>query len=333
MYSTSALNDKVLKEYERYKEERENKRRMHITELYITCPELKVVDDKISKLAITNAARIISEGITPEEAVEAVNSEKEVLLKQRDEILKNIGYNEPEPDYHCELCKDTGVYNNKKCKCYMNMMKKFVVLNGDSNSICFDFENDNFDNFSMKWFSKENDLRFKTSPYDNMTTVYRDCVSFCNDFETKRQNLYFYGNSGTGKTFMASCIANDLISKGYTVVYQSAYKLFQFMEDYKFGKIDRTQNTAFFDSIYNAELLIIDDLGTEFGTAYTCSVLFDILNSRIMNEKSTIISSNLTLNSIEKKYTDRVYSRIVGNFEIFRFIGEDIRIAKRTKRG
>ena len=212
----------------------------------------------------------------------------------------------------------------------MKILNKLITKNVEgSRELSFSFENDRFENFSFKWYSEAVDSTLKTSPLENMKMVYKDCVLFCENFATEFQNLFFYGNTGTGKTFMANCIANDLISKGYKVVYQSAYKLCQFMEDYKFNRIERVPNTALYENIYNADLLIIDDLGTEFGTAYTCSVIFDILNTRFMNKKSTIISSNLSMTNIQKKYTDRVSSRIMGYFEMMRFMGEDIRIAKR----
>ena len=324
------LHELVMKEYRKKEEMRKNQRDIKLADLYARFPEIRAIDDQISSLAIKHAARIIKEGITPEMAVEAVKSEKAVLESKRTSILNNAMYSEDMTvEYDCDICKDTGFVDGQKCKCYMEIMKKIMLsnVNGAKNLI-FDFENDTFDNFTFDWYSKDViDSKINISPYENIKSVYMVCKDFCNNFGRDAQNLYFYGSSGTGKTFMASCIANEVSSKGYNVIYQSAYKLFQFMEDYKFCRIDR--ETPLYDDIYNCDLLIIDDLGTEFGTAYTCSVLFDILNSRLLNEKSTIISSNLNLGSLEKKYTDRVHSRIVGNFEVLRFLGEDIRILKK----
>ena len=324
------LHELVMKEYRKKEEMRKNQRDIKLADLYARFPEIRAIDDQISSLAIKHAARIIKEGITPEMAVEAVKSEKAVLESKRTSILNNAMYSEDMTvEYDCDICKDSGFVDGQKCKCYMEIMKKIMLsnVNGAKNLI-FDFENDTFDNFTFDWYSKDViDSKINISPYENIKSVYMVCKDFCNNFGRDAQNLYFYGSSGTGKTFMASCIANEVSSKGYNVIYQSAYKLFQFMEDYKFCRIDR--ETPLYDDIYNCDLLIIDDLGTEFGTAYTCSVLFDILNSRLLNEKSTIISSNLNLGSLEKKYTDRVHSRIVGNFEVLRFLGEDIRILKK----
>ena len=324
------LHDLVMKEYQKKEEIRNNAQAIRLADLHTRFPEIKTIDDEISSLAIKHAARIIKEGISPEQAVEAVKSEKSALELRRFNILHDAMYKEDvSVEYDCPLCKDTGFADGQKCKCYMEIMKKIMLsnVNGAKNLI-FDFENDTFENFSFDWYTKDIiDSKINISPYENIKSVYMVCKDFCNNFGRDAQNLYFYGSSGTGKTFMASCIANEVSSKGYNVIYQSAYKLFQFMEDYKFCRIDR--ETPLYDDIYNCDLLIIDDLGTEFGTAYTCSVLFDILNSRLLNEKSTIISSNLNLGSLEKKYTDRVHSRIVGNFEVLRFLGQDIRILKK----
>jgi DNA replication protein DnaC len=319
-----------MKEYEKMSKARQEFEKSEQKALYAAIPEIKIIDDEIAALAVRNAARVVTEGISPEEAVNAVNSGREKLLEKRNSLIKEHGFVPQKLEYNCTLCGDTGTYNGQNCKCYMDIMKKILLSNIDgTKSVSFDLEKDKFENFSLNWYSKTVDSRFRISPYDNMKSVYAECRMFCDDFKTTSSNLYFCGSSGTGKTFMASCIANELISKGVKVVYQSSYKLFQFMEDFKFCRIDREENQLLHDSIYNADLLIIDDLGTEFGTAYTCSVLFDILNTRILNEKSTIISSNLNLDSLEKKYTERVASRIIGNFEILRFFGDDIRIAKK----
>ena len=331
LYNSKALHDKVMKEYKIKQQNHEAESLKNLNELYEIFPEVRQIDNDISTLAVKYASKIITNGISPDEAVEFVKKEKDLLLKKRELILKD--YNKPSLNYACNICKDTGIIDGQKCKCYTETLKKVILSNVDgSKNLTFDFENDTFDNFSLSWYSKEVDPKINISPYENMESVYRICRMFCSDFDKEKGNLYFCGSSGTGKTFTASCIANELMRKGYSIVYQSAYKLFQFMEDYKFCRIDRDSNTSMYDNIYNCDLLIIDDLCTEFGTAYTCSVLFDILNTRLINEKSTIISTNLSIGNLEKKYTDRVASRIIGNFELIRFIGDDIRIAKKQGR-
>ena len=329
---SNILHEKVLHEYERKRKENKQAYEKKLQEFYECFPSIKQIDDKISALAIAHAARIISEGITPEEAVAAVQKERNELEMRKKTLLDEYACTQPEIEYDCSLCMDTGLVSGQKCKCYMDIMHKLMLsgINGTRN-LAFDVYKNTFQNFSLEWYSKTaTDTALNVSPYENMKSVYAECRLFCSNFENDKKNLYFYGASGTGKTFMANCIANELLSNGYNVLYQSAYKLFQFMEDYKFGKIARDGDML--EDIYNSDLLIIDDLGTEFSTAYTCSVFFDILNTRLLNNKSTIISSNLSLNNLEKKYTERIQSRIIGNFEIMRFMGDDIRILKKQSR-
>lgn len=329
MYSSQTLHEKVMHEYERTRIFCRSRAEQSREGLYKQLPEVREIDNEISMLAVKNASLIISDGISPEEAVKALEEKRNELLIKRDAIIKKSGlpYDEPER-YCCALCKDTGYVNGKKCSCYDKMLKKVINSLPDSYSDIFpDFEKDVFDNFSLEWYSKQKDEKLGTSPYDNMLSVLRECKLFCIDFDEKGGNLYFYGGSGTGKTFMANCIANFLMQRGKSVLYQSAYKLFQFMEDYKFGKISREKCVSQYDSVYSSDLLIIDDLGTEFTTAYTCSVFFDILNTRLIGGKSTLISTNLSVGKLSQKYTDRVSSRIIGNFELMRFLGDDIRIA------
>lgn len=332
MYSSDIIHNKVMNEYLKKQEKYQSDLRAVNDEIYSYFPQIKEIDNKISLLALKHANRIITENITPEEAVKTVKTEKDALLAQRDKILSSCNRTFIYPKYDCPICNDTGSINGQRCGCYADLAKKIISVQTDgSKSVSFDMQNDVFENFSLDWYSKEIiDSKLNVSPYDIMKIAYNKAIAFCNDFSSS--NLYFYGNSGTGKTFLASCIANELVKKGYKVIYQSSYKLFQFMEDYKFCRIDRDANSKFYESIYNCDLLIIDDLGTEFGTAYTCSVLFDILNTRLVNGKSTIISTNLAFPNLESKYTERVYSRIVGNFDVIRFIGDDIRILKKQNR-
>lgn len=333
MYNSNVLHQRVMREYDKIKSNKENERKRILEEAYTALPQLRDIDNKISALAIKHASKILTEKLTPEKAVEDMNKEKAVLEEKRASLIRESALEIPVfKPYVCDVCRDTGIVNGKKCQCYIEYLQK-IMLSGlkGTDYLASDFINEQFGSFSLDWYDKTTDAKLGISPYENMKSVLRDCKLFCFDFETKGGNLYFYGKSGTGKTFMATCIANELVKQGKTVMYQSAYKLFQMLEDYKFAKINRDLYINEYDSVYNSDLLIIDDLGTEFSTSYTCSVFFDILNTRLINKKSTVISTNLSVNNLAEKYTDRVASRIIGNFEMMRFIGDDIRIAKKFK--
>lgn len=332
MCSYNSMHEKIMHEYENIRMQHYNEQQKKLGRLYEIAPEIQEIDGRISALAFEYASKIISDGITPDDAVCLVKENKEQLEKQRAYYLKlhNINPEQLLVSYNCPVCKDTGFVGNNKCKCYSEVMKK-VLGRGSAGlkNINLDIDNDTFENFTLDWYSKETDPKLGVSQYEIMHSVRNECISFCELFKKAGGNLYFYGNSGTGKTFMTKCIVNKLLSQGVNIVYRSAYGFFQFMEDYKFGRTDREAFQAEYNSVYDSDLLIIDDLGTEFITSYTCSVFFDVLNTRLGNKKSTIISSNLNIKNLAERYTERVSSRIIGEFELLRFAGNDIRIAKK----
>lgn len=163
------------------------------------------------------------------------------------------------------------------------------------------------------------------SPRKNILSILEICKDFVNGFDSKEENLLFYGSPGLGKTFLSSSVANALLNKGKTVLYQSAGQVFTLLDDIRFGR--NTDNTAQYiaSRLLTSDLLIIDDLGTEFITTMTEAEFFRIVNTRILNKKSTIISTNLKLNEISRQYSDRILSRLLGHYNHLHFYGEDIR--------
>ena len=157
------------------------------------------------------------------------------------------------------------------------------------------------------------------------------CKDFVENFESKKENLLFYGNTGLGKTFLCSAIAKEIAHKGHTVMYNTASRLFKALEKERFAKKEDNEfnQMSISDDILGVDLLIIDDLGTEFGTIVTSSELFDIINIRLIEHKPVIISTNLTPDRLQDQYSDRIASRIVGEYKCLKFFGDDIRIIKR----
>ena len=145
------------------------------------------------------------------------------------------------------------------------------------------------------------------------------------DLTKKSGNLFLYGGTGLGTTFMSSCIAKIVLEKGYSVFYQPAYKIFPIFEELRFGDRDKDILRMQTDEIFKTDLLIIDDLGTELTTSYTAEVFFDLLNSRMNDKKQTIINTNLSLADMQGIYSERITSRIIGNFTQLKFYGNDIR--------
>ena len=194
-----------------------------------------------------------------------------------------------------------------------------------------DFENCNFRKTDFSYYSNEIDKTIGVSPYDNARNIYRTCLNFCKSFGERYENLYIYGPAGVGKTHLTSCIVSELINNGHGVIYQTSYKLFKFLEDCHFNRSGIENAELLKKAIYGCDLLIIDDFGTEFINSYTQSALFDLLNTRLLEKRSTIINSNLNMSDVRATYTDRISSRIMGEFTLLKFVGEDIRLIKKER--
>ena len=290
-------------------------------------------DNEISMLAINSARRVIEENLSPAEATEAMKQKANALNLERDQILKDNNFTEAVPEYKCNICSDTGYTDDgKKCRCFMEKLSKFISFPGDSSKGEKEFfKQANFDNFKLSYYSSDLDPQCGSSPRKIMKMNLAKCVKFANDFTgVNSGNILLYGPSGLGKSFMAGCIYNRVTDNGYLAIYKSSYKLFQFLEDYKFGRINREVYGITYNSVYDCDLLIIDDFGTEFITSYTQSVFFDLLNTRLMNGKSTVISTNLKHDELNKIYQERVCSRLENEFVNLLFCGTDIRSLKNS---
>ena len=212
------------------------------------------------------------------------------------------------------------------CNCLKQRIYNLEYNKANMNAL----EKQNFANFKLDVYSSEaNPEKYESdiSPKENMELIYNICRGFVNNFDNEDQkNLLFTGKTGLGKTFLSSCIANELLKQGKTVLYQTASVMLDTIIDYRFGKSNVSKDI--YDHLLNVDLLIIDDLGTEGTNQMKLVELFNILNSRLLNTNKgtkTIISTNLSLQTIFENYDERIASRIVGNYDICYFFGEDIR--------
>ena len=235
------------------------------------------------------------------------------------------------PIYDCKMCKDTGyVFENGQTKMCNCLKQKLYNIEYNEKNMTY-IKNQTFDNFNINLFSNEVDEKkynSKISPRENIIDIKNAALDFINNFDNPEQhNLLFTGNTGLGKTFLSSCIANELLKKGKTVLYQTAPVMFNTIIDARFNKNNVSE---IIDNILNVDLLIIDDLGTETMNSMLFTELFTIINTRLLNQNNhitkTIISSNLDLKSIYSIYNERIGSRLIGYYNICKFIGDDIRI-------
>lgn len=327
--SSSALKN-ILKEYEQKRTKNILASEKKINDFYLKNPNLEKLTENINKTSIEISKTILLDK-NNKNKLSLLNKHLEDLKKERKNILKKLNVSEDffVPTFDCKICNDTGYLDNfQMCSCLKQAILNFEYNKSNISSLEFE----NFDNFNLDVFSDEvNEEKYnsKISPRENIKKIKDIALNFIENFDDiNEKNLLFTGNTGLGKTYLTNCIANEILKKEKTVLYQTAPVMLDSIIDYKFGK-----NTNFeFNDLLNVDLLIIDDLGTENMNNMKFSELFNILNTRLLNQNhhitKTIISTNLSLNNLFKTYDERIFSRLVGYYDICRFFGEDLRYKK-----
>ena len=324
----------LLSDYEQKKRKAEVNFEHQKVELYKKIPRLQEIEDELNSVAINETKNILFGNSS---SLENLHQKIESLKEERKNILSenNLSVNVLQPKYECCLCKDTGYIKSGTSATVMCSCLKQKLLNISYNkSNMTNLSKENFENFNPNIFSNEISSNFNISPKQNILNIKQKCIEFVNDFDNANtKNLLFTGNTGLGKTYMSNCIANELIKKGKNVLYQTAPVLLETIIDNKFNKYKTANKDNFYKDVLEADLLIIDDLGTECLNSMKLSELFTILNTRILNLNNkvtkTIISTNLNINNIFKSYEERIGSRIVGYYDIYYFFGEDLRFKRK----
>lgn len=330
--SNEILNS-LLQEYERKRMKSELDLEKRKNNLYRTIPELQKIDDNLNRYSIQSAKDIL---LNSSNNLNDINSKIESLKKQKKQILSenHIPENYLKPLYECNVCKDTGYVNieNKRTEMCNCLKQKLLDISYNKSNMS-NLEKENFSTFNENKFSDEVNLakyKLNISPRKNILSIKDKCIEFIDNFNNPNyKNLLFTGNTGLGKTFMTNCIAKEILNKGYSVLYQTAPVLLETLIDNKFNKYKNSEQDTFYKNILEVDLLIIDDLGTEYLNSMKLSELFTILNARLLNLNSkctkTIISTNLSIDNIFKNYEERIGSRIAGYYDIYYFFGEDLR--------
>lgn len=325
----------LLKEYEKKRFIADTNFQYKKSSIYKDFPDLETINSNLNNYAILLSKLILENNI---HEYNKVKKEFEKLKKDKELIIKKL--NLPDdfftPDYECKLCNDTGYVtdeNNKTVLCSCIKQKLFNIKYNSSN--IGDLNKENFSTFDVSLYSTEiNPDKFKASisPRTNIENIKKIAENFISSFDNpEEKNLLFIGNTGLGKTFLSNCIANELLKADKTILYQSASSMLDSIIDYKFGKENSSDNI--YNNTLSVDLLIIDDLGTENINALKFAELFNIINTRLLNQNNhitkTIISTNLNIDNLFKNYDERIVSRLVGFYNICRFFGDDIRFIKK----
>lgn len=287
-------------------------------------PEIQSVDLKIYELGKENFKRIMREPQKAEEYNAELKARYRDLYALRGQLLKKYGV-EPDFDkerYECGECSDTGYTpDGRRCRCFRQRLINSIYARANLPEI---LQRENFSTFSFAFYSdakKDGEM----SERENMKRIYDRAKRLCDNFDNEKKGLVFYGGPGLGKTFLSNCIAKELMDKGKIVLYVRASRLFNIYDDYKFG---RNPDKSVIDNAYEADLLIIDDLGTEAQNKISISFLDDLINERAAAGRKTVISTNLSMKELAGVYSRRFTSRLFENFLINRFEGRDIRMQK-----
>lgn len=327
----------LLREYDQKRIKAEIDLEKRKENLFKTIPELQEIENEINFYSINNAKNILN-NIKSED----YNTKIQNLKSKKTRILQenNIPETYLKPYYECKICKDTGYYLDNNYKTNMcNCLKQRILNISYNKSNMSNLKKENFLTFNENKFSDEVDVakyKVNVSPKKNMINIKKKCLSFVENFDDiNTKNLLFTGNTGLGKTFMSNCIANELLQKGKSVLYQTAPVLLETIINNKMNKNKTSSQDLFYKNVLEVDLLIIDDLGTESLNSMKLSELFTILNTRLLNlnykTTKTIISTNLSIDNIFKNYEERIGSRIAGYYDIYYFFGEDLRFKKTIK--
>lgn len=329
MSGKTEMYKEVLRDYERLRSQKSAELREKQTQLYKKFPRLADIEREMNITGVRLARLILEQPVDYIQKAERLRKHTAELKTEKLEILRSnrIPENFLEISYNCTKCHDTGFIDGKECTCFK---QKLVDKAYDQSNLKDIIKNENFDFFDIRYYSTEKDPERNISPRENIQDILAVCIKFTQDFDKKFQNLLLYGKTGLGKTFLCNCMAKELLDSGKTVMYVTASQLFKLIEEDRFNRIgDEDIPSHYMDDILSVDLFIIDDLGTEFSTILSSAELFNIINTRLINRKPVVISTNLSMEDIINQYSDRIVSRIVGSYTSLEFFGDDIRMIKK----
>ena len=314
--------DTIMREYSRRQAQNRRIQEQHQAQAYQQLPRLREIDEEVATLSARKVRALITR---QETGLDDLKNDIALLSQERSALLLSEGYPQDylEMHYTCPLCQDTGYIGSQKCSCFKKAEIELLYTQSNLKEI---LEKENFDHFSFDLYSDTitNDST-GLSARETARRAYDIAQTFVKNFDSSFENLFLYGDTGVGKTFLSHCIAHDLLESAHCVLYFSAFDLFDHLAGSAFSRKDEKPGE---DLVFDCDLLIIDDLGTELTNSFVASQFFLCINERIMRKKSTIISTNLKLEDFSATYSERTFSRIASNYRMVKLIGKDIRIQK-----
>ena len=305
------------------KEDRESENRQHLAVAYARVPRIREIDILLRQTMAQAAYAAFQQGSDGRELLEQARQQNLELQQERAILaMENFeeGYLDDSPI--CDKCGGSGYIGSNMCECLRELCrqeqkKEVSILSGSR---------DTFNQFRLDYYPDRADPKYGASPRTIMERTLKVCRTYALTFAPSSGNLLFVGGTGLGKTFLSACIARTVADRGYSVVYESAGHLFSKLEQAKFSPSEETRREA---ARYNdCDLLILDDLGTEMPSQFTTAALYALLNDRILENKPMVISTNLNMEDLRRRYSPQIASRLEGSFLLLTFVGEDIRVMK-----
>lgn len=327
MTLTNTQYDDIMRSYEKTRLRHEHEFRQKAKEAYARFPRLAEIDAEVSSLSLKKARINLGAEISPDFDL---TSRIRELSAERLALLETAGFKNGlfEPEYDCPFCKDTGYINNKKCSCFKQASIRLVYSQSRLNEI---LELENFDTYSLEWYSdKLINPSTKLTARQTAEHALKYAHFFVEHFDNFH-NICLFGATGVGKTFLTHCIAKELLDRGISVLYLTAFELITIFEENTFHQTAESKENS--NLIFDCDLLIIDDLGANTNNSFINSQLFNCINERLLTRKSVIISTNLSISGLRETYSDRLFSRIMSNYQRLYLFGEDIRTKKKLSGG
>ena len=327
-----AYDGKILRracqKFEEDRQQRQERFQSRRESIFLRQPRLRQIEGELRTTMSRIIASALRRGTDPLPAVEVLKEENLGLQEEKRRLLAQMGLPEDalEDTPACPLCGDTGFRGGELCRC---LKTYYVEEQRRELSRLLDLGGQSFDTFDTDWYDGQRAPGKSKSAREHMEWVYDTCVEYAHNFGKKPANLLLFGRPGLGKTHLSAAIAREVSGKGFSVVYDTAGHVFERFEAQKFGRDEADRDV---ERVMGCDLLILDDLGTEMLTAFVQSALYQIINGRLLEKKSTIISTNLMPEALGQRYSEQIASRVEGEYQLLPFVGEDIRTLKK-KRG
>lgn len=304
------------------KEDRESENRQHLAEAYARVPRLKEIDIQLRRTMAQAAQAAFLQGSDGRELMEKVREENLALQRERARLAaENFeeGYLDDSPI--CASCGGSGYVGSTMCECLRELCrqeqkKEISILAGGKET---------FSQFRLDYYPDRIDPKYGASPRTIMERNFQNCRRYAATFAPSSGSLLFIGGTGLGKTFLSACIARTVADRGYSVVYETASHLFGKLEKARFSPSEESRREA--DKFSDCDLLILDDLGTEMPGQFVTAALYNLLNDRILDNKPMVVSTNLNVDEMARRYSAQIASRL-HSFQRLTFVGEDIRALK-----